>query len=174
MAVRITNVVYTADLGCEIDLCRLVSKSGHIVYDPRRFTGAVWKHPVIGGCCLVFPNGKISVTGRADNLRDGRIRTRRYARLMQRKGFSIRLVCLKLVTVSAFFEVNGNLSMDVLAKYLGAMYEPELFPAAMIKRNRVNFTCFRNGKVLVTGIKSKKDLDTVVLSVYMELELLSQ
>lgn len=174
MTIRITNVVYTADLGCEIDLRTLTMTSTHIIYDPRRFTGAVWKNPVIGGCCLVFPNGKLSVVGRADNLGAGRTRVRRYARSIQRKGFKVRLVRLKLATASAFFEVYGYLSLDLLVRDLGARYEPELFPAAMLKRDGLNFTCFYNGKILVTGIKRQKDFDTVVFPVYVELKLLSR
>ncbi|OOY33732.1 hypothetical protein BOV88_13710 [Solemya velum gill symbiont] len=173
MTIRITNVVYTADLGCEIDLRTLTMSSTHIIYDPHRFSGAVWKHPAIGGCCLVFPNGKLSVVGRVDNLGAGRTRARRYARSIQRKGFKVRLVRLKLVTASAFFEVGGNLSMDVLSGDMGAKYEPELFPAAMLKRDGLNFTCFCNGKILVTGIKNQKDLDDTVSPVPIELELLS-
>lgn len=50
------------------DLPRLAPTFWHSIYDPHRFTGLVWKHPATGGCCLKFPNGKLSVTGRAESL----------------------------------------------------------------------------------------------------------
>lgn len=52
-------------------------------------------------------------------------------------------------------------------------YGLELFPVAMLIRDDVNFTCLRNKKVLVARIKSGKDLNLVVLPVYIELCLVS-
>jgi transcription initiation factor TFIID TATA-box-binding protein len=55
-----------------------------------------------------------------------------------------------------------------------ATYEPELFPAAMFKRGNVHFTCFCNGTILVTGIKTQRMMEDVVMTTLMELEVLCQ
>lgn len=104
--IRLTNALYTVDFGCGIDLRKLNLSSGHTVYDPSKIVGDVWKHPVIGGCCLVFSSGKLSVVGKESSLADGMIRAHSCTRLIQRKGFLVGVLRLKLVTVLAFFGVS--------------------------------------------------------------------
>ncbi len=165
----ITNIVCMTNCECPIDLNRLSSSSDAVKYDPRKFNGAVWKDPELGGCCLVFGNGKIIVNGKASDERIAEERLRNYVQLLRQYGWSILCTEVKLVTMSAYYRVDGNLSMDTLCTYMRAKYEPELFPAAMFKREGVHFTCFTNGKILITGIKN--NMDDVVLPTLIELEL---
>jgi hypothetical protein len=79
-----TNIVCTADLGCTIDLRGLTMTNRNIRYNPQIFSGAIWNHPRIGGCCLVFANGKMCINGKAKTPIEARKRVRRYARLVQK------------------------------------------------------------------------------------------
>jgi TATA-box binding protein (TBP) (component of TFIID and TFIIIB) len=101
---------------------------------------------------MLFANGNMCINGKAKTPIEARKRVRRYARLVQKQGGSVKsLKHIEIVTMSASYRTEGTLSMDVLIRDMQATYEPELFPAAMFKRGIVHFTCFRNGKILVTG-----------------------
>jgi TATA-box binding protein (TBP) (component of TFIID and TFIIIB) len=122
----------------------------------------------------VFANGKICVNGKVKTPNEARIRVRRYARLVQKQGASVSLKHIEIVTMSASYHTEGTLAMDVLVRDMQATYEPELFPAAMFKRDNIHFTCFRNGKILVTGIRTQKMMEDVVMPTLIELETLCQ
>ncbi len=167
----ITNIVCVANCDCSIDLSHFASLCTSVKYDAGKFNGAVWKDPELGGCCLVFRTGKIVVNGKAADESIAIDRVRKYAKLLRHYGWRVSLKEIKIVTMSAYYRVDGNLSMETLCRHMCAKYEPELFPAAMFKRDGVHFTCFPNGKILITGIKN--NMDDVVLPTLIELELYS-
>ena len=161
---RITNVVVQGDLGCTIDLRNLTYKLTNVRYDPKSFSGVIWQHRKIGGNCLIFSNGKINTNGKCSTLQEGTQRLRRYARLLQRKGYSIRLNGVRLITASAC--LCGKINPASFSEG----YEPELFPALMFKRDGLHFICHLSGTLMITGIKGEKDLDNIY-PVILELEL---
>jgi TATA-box binding protein (TBP) (component of TFIID and TFIIIB) len=73
--------------------------------------------------------------------------------------------------MSAYYHMDGALSKTDLVKEMGATYEPELFPAVMLRRGGVHFTCFHIGKVIVTGICDESIMEAVMPTL-IELELL--
>jgi transcription initiation factor TFIID TATA-box-binding protein len=168
---RITNVVYGANLRCPIDLRRLNNRLGDAKYDPSRFSGLVWRCGRIRGCCLLFSNGKIICNGGAASFKEGEIRLRRYARRLKRMGYEIRISDLALITASAYHTLSGSIDWYTFCKESGASYEPELFPTVMFKKGRIHFSCHLNGKLIITGIKSDEELDDVVYPTSIELEM---
>lgn len=168
---RITNVVYGANLHCPIDLRKLSDRLGDASYDPKRFTGLVWRSKLIRGCCLVFRNGKVICNGAASGFGEGLTRLRRYVKHLRRFGYVIRVSDTKLITASAFHTLSGPIDWLTYCRESGASYEPELFPAIMFRKGSIHFSCHLNGKLLITGIKSSKDLDDFVYPTIIELEL---
>ncbi len=168
---RITNVVYGASLGCPIDLRGLSNLLGDAKYDPSRFSGLIWRHSRIRGCCLLFRNGKVVCNGSATSFKDGEIRLTRYARQLRRLGYRIRLSDVKLITASAYHTLSGSIDWSTFCRESGSSYEPEIFPTVMFKKEKINFSCHLNGKLLITGIKSDEDLEDVVYPALIELEL---
>jgi TATA-box binding protein (TBP) (component of TFIID and TFIIIB) len=120
---------------------------------------------------MVFANGKMMVNGNAKTPAEARKRVRRYARLVRKRGWSVTLKAIKIVTMSASYRTDEPLSMNVLVRDMQATYDPELFAAAMFKRGGVHFTCFHNGKILVTGIRNERMMEDVVMPTLIELEL---
>ena len=57
---RLTNVVYQANLNVKIDLSCLVHQFNNVRYNPRIFPGLIYQNRKIGGNCLIFSNGKIN------------------------------------------------------------------------------------------------------------------
>ena len=168
----ITNVVCLADLNCNIDLVTLVNRTINAIYDPSRYSGILWKHPEIGGHCNVFSSGKIMTNGKADCVKDGIKRLRRYARRIQRYGWTVRLSTIRVVTVSASYKLDGPLDLRCVNSRYGGHYEPELFPGATFTRDNVHFTCFHTGSVLMTGIKQESQLISTVGPILIEMSLL--
>ena len=168
----ITNVVCQANLNCVVDLRTLANKTVNVIYDPSRYSGVRWTHRKIGGYCNVFSTGKIMTNGKANSVKDGKRRLRRYARLLQRYGWPVTLSRVNVVTASASFRAEGPVDLFQTVRYFGGSYEPELFPAAMFTKNNVHFTCFHTGSVLMTGIKNEKQLYDTCMPVLLELPLL--
>ena len=168
---KITNVVFSAQLCCPIDLMELCQRLWNARYEPRTFPGLIWQHRTIGGNCLVFSNGAINCNGRASYIREGRQRLRQYARQLQRLGYPVRLKKIKMVTASASHSLSDRLDIMTLANERTVVYEPELFPALNFKTDGVNFCCFHTGKVVITGIRCISHIDDVVLPTLIELEL---
>ena len=159
----ITNVVVQTDLRTSIDLTRLARTATNIVYDPRVFSAAIWKHRKIGGCCLVFNTGKLSCNGNR-SIEQARKRIRQYARLIQKNGVIKKI---DVITMTAVHQVSSGLDLNKMRSMLGATYEPDVHNAAMLKRGRVHYSCFHTGKVVIMGIRN---ID-VIYPTLLELEL---
>lgn len=54
----------------------------------------------------------------------------------------------------------------------GRCYEPEIFARLMFYQDGPHYICHLSGKVMITGIKKKSDLDNIY-PVILELELCS-
>ena len=170
--VRVTNVVCTAELKCEIDLKSLVFVSRDVIYNPRKTHSLVWRHKKIGGCCMLSKFGKMTCNGAASSIGEAKKRVRCYAQLVQKAGYPIHLTTIQVVTMSAVYTLSQSLDLRRLTREMNGLYEPELFPALMFKRNGIHFNCFGSGKVVMTGIKNKSELKNIVLATIIELELL--
>ncbi len=168
---RITNVVYMADLKCQFDLTDLTGRLTNVRYQPSRFPGIVWQDRHIGGNCLIFSNGKINCNGKATSFEAGKLRLRRYARHLQKLGYNVRLTDVKLITASAFHKLSGPLHLIRMATEREAIYEPELFPALVLKKGGVTFSCFHTGKTIITGFKTRRSVRDVIYPTIIELEL---
>ena len=72
-----------------------------------------------------------------------------------------------LVTISAVHQLSSRLNFLQMCEDLGAMYQPDIHNAAMLKQGKLHFNCFQTGKIVITG---KKDLDAVYPTL-LELEL---
>ena len=164
--VQITNVVVQTDLSTDIDLVHLVNHARDIRYDPGLFSAAIWKHKKIGGCCLVFKNGKLNCNGNR-NIHEARKRIRQYARLIQNQGFPVNIHKIELITMSAVYQTSSQLDFKKICKLPNATYEPEIHNAAMVKRGKVHFNCFHTGKVVMTGLR---DINAIYPTL-LELEL---
>lgn len=166
----ITNVVVQSDTHAHIDLAHLARNTRDIIYNPHTFTGALWKHKRIGGHCMVFPNGKLICNGNK-SMADARRRVRQYARLLQRLGFSVTLKKVALITMSAVYKLSAALDFEQVCSLLGASYNPEILNAAILKRGRINLTCFQSGTIVITGIRSMQHASRVIYPTILELEL---
>ena len=167
----ITNVVYSANLRCELELKKLCYRLTNVSYNPAKFPGLVWKHKRIGGNCLVFSSWVINCNGFARDFKSGYQRLRRYARCLQKLGYPVQLTDVKRLTASAYQKLSSPLSLEKLSSEWKITYTPEIFPALVIKKQGVTFSCFHSGTVVITGIKRQIDMDDIIFPTLIELEL---
>ena len=78
----ITNVVACTDLQCKIGFKALILSASNIIYNPKHFSGAMWRNKKIGGLCMVFSNSKLMVNGKAKSVKECKRRVRKYTRLL--------------------------------------------------------------------------------------------
>lgn len=162
--------MYQGEMNCVINLKQLTTQLVNVRYDPLKFPGVIFQHRKIGGNCLIFSNGKINCNGACDSFDTGLKRLRRYARYIQQIGYDVVLTNVQPVTVSAFHKLSSRLDLNSISPALNFSYDPALFPAVMMRRNDIHFTCHLSGSVLITGIKRPKDLDEIVYPTIVEIE----
>lgn len=168
---RLTNVVYQANLNVTFNLNNLVYQLNNVRYDPMNFPGIIYQNRKIGGNCLIFSNGKINCNGPCIHFEEGLKRLRRYARILQKLRYPVRLSNVRLITASAVHKLSGVIDLKHLSPILNFNYDPELFPAVMLRRQGIHFTCHLRGTILITGIKNSKDLDEVEFPTIVEIEM---
>lgn len=124
-----------------------------------------FRHPKIGGTCLIYSSGKLVCHGE-------RYQLRKYCRLLQKMGYAIQFSSIKLATLSAAYTLKSTVDYNKLLDYFpDASYESELFNGLIYKRKKISFTVFHTGQVVITGIKSKSDKNNIVLPLLLDMEL---
>jgi transcription initiation factor TFIID TATA-box-binding protein len=167
----IVNIVVTANLDCPIDLRELVKQHYNLVYKPSSFSAAIWKVRKIGATCLVFNNGKIVCCG-SSSLRDARVAVRKYTRILQKLGYDVKLSHIVLQTMTLTYNLGFPINLTMFCTMQeGTLYEPELFPAVMIRKARINFAVFSTGKIIVSGVKDIKVVEKLFLPILLNMQL---
>ena len=148
-----TNVVAASDLNVNIDmniLCKLISSFEM----SRHMPCIIWQHKKIMGTALVFSSGYISVHGKMD-VQQARRSVRQYGRILQKKGFDIRIKQIKILTISGVhrLETNPTDLSQLVNSIKNSHYEPEIFPAVIICQSGIKALVYASGVVCLTGIK---------------------
>ena len=156
----VTNLVFTTDVGVDLDLEFLHSHLSS-TYNPDRFRGLVLK--VETGTCLVFHNGKIVIVGTKSRKEAART-LGSLVDSVEGLGFEATASELKLRNIVAYHNYNTPVNLELLYTLLRnnhtVSFEPELSPALMIQIPET-IRIFHNGKVIFTGLKSFDRLDVV-------------
>ena len=112
---------------------------------------------------LIFQTGKVVITG-AKSENDARVAARKYARIIQKLGFPAQFADFKIQNIVGSCDVGFPLRLEGLAfEYPEkSSYEPELFPGLIFRFKSPNITAlvFVSGKIVLTGAKTKEEIDT--------------
>lgn len=163
---RIVNVVATAALGQRIDL-EEIRKFKEIFHDSDVYGGRVayFKTENMQGKVSIFPSGKmISVGTKSEE--DAFRELERAKKFLIKKGL-IQKVVLKPVTRNMVVSVNFGepVNLEDLTFKEHIIYEPEQFPAGILKifkPYKASVLIFGSGKVVVTGLTSTSQIDSVI------------
>uniref|UniRef100_T1JFL9 TATA-box-binding protein n=1 Tax=Strigamia maritima TaxID=126957 RepID=T1JFL9_STRMM len=158
---QIVSVVSTANLGCKLDLKKIVRHAKDAQYDPKKFAAVIMRIREPRTTAQIFKSGKMSVLG-AKSEEDSKIAARRYARIIQKLGFEVKFSNFKIQSIVGVCDVKFHIRLEglVLAHKLISSYEPELFPGLIyhMANPRVVVTIFVHGKIVLTGAKMKSEI----------------
>jgi TATA-box binding protein (TBP) (component of TFIID and TFIIIB) len=106
-----------------------------------------WEHKNIPGKALIYASGKLLVVGVLSE-EGARKSLRNYARILQRKGYPVKLNKIHIVTMSAVHKLTNKPDLRKIP-----YYEPELANTAQIRKYGMTFLIHHTGTVMITGIK---------------------
>ncbi|CAH8436942.1 unnamed protein product [Schistosoma margrebowiei] len=165
----IHNMVSTVDLGCPIELRKLVLHVRSAEYNPRRFPGVVMRLREPRVTCLVFGTGRMVCTG-ARSESDANLGSRKCARILQRLGFDVKFMNFTIQNMVGLADLRFPIRLEgvQLANEQMTQYEPEIFPALIYRiiKPRLVMLIFVNGKIVMTGAKSREHLYEALNNVY--------
>jgi transcription initiation factor TFIID TATA-box-binding protein len=174
MKYNIVNVVATGSLAQHINLHEIASLP-FTIHNPEIYSGraAYLKTPEMNGKTIIFSTGKIISIGTKSPIlaaHDLQYTVKYLAKHHLIEPVTIRPKTRNIVAVTTF---TRNLDLENTVDLIGAMYEPEQFPGAILKTDKTNATylIFQSGKIVIAGTKSVKELE---ISVQIINDILSQ
>lgn len=108
------NIVCGANMGCPLDLVRIVMWTSNSEYNPLRFNGLIMRLRTPNVTSLLFPSGKMIMQGAKDD-RTGNLGCRKVAKILERLGHNVSVVESKNKFELIIVE-NYSLSDDYLGK----------------------------------------------------------
>mmetsp|Transcript_12919 Transcript_12919/g.35821 ORF Transcript_12919/g.35821 Transcript_12919/m.35821 type:complete len:132 (+) Transcript_12919:202-597(+) len=99
-----------------------------------------------------------------------RLAARKYARIIQKIGFSAKFTEFKIQNIVGSCDVKFPIRLEKLAFAHGqyCSYEPELFPGLIYRmlNPKIVLLIFVSGKIVLTGAKDKQDIYLAFNQIY--------
>ena len=162
---KLQNVVATVQLGCPLDLKQIVMKARNAEYNPKRFAAVIMRIRDPKTTALIFASGKMVCTG-AKSEETCRTASRKYVRIIQKCEFPAQFQEFKIQNIVGSCDVKFPIRLEGLALHpihaAFSSYEPEIFPGLIYKMvvPKVVLLIFVSGKVVLTGAKTRDDINT--------------
>ena len=97
---------------------------------------------------------------------------RNYARLVKRKGYPVMMPKIKKISMGAVYTLCRKVEYCKIVQQFQGSYKMEIFHAVGLIKEGIHYIVYKSGKVIITGMKSEKDLNNKVNGVLLEIELL--
>nr|XP_057947175.1 TATA box-binding protein-like 2 [Doryrhamphus excisus] len=166
---QLQNIVSTINLGCPLDLKFIALQARNAEYNPKRFAAVIMRIREPRTTALIFSSGKMVCTG-AKSEEQSRLAARKYARVVQKLGFSARFLDFKIQNMVASCDVCFPIRLEglVLTHQQFSSYEPELFPGLIYRmvKPRIVLLIFVSGKVVLTGAKERGEIYEAFENIY--------
>ncbi|KAF2357723.1 TATA-box binding protein [Trinorchestia longiramus] len=152
---QLQNIVSTVTLGCQLNLKTIATQARNAEYNPKRFAAVIMRIREPRTTALIFSSGKMVCTG-AKSEEDSRLAARKYARIIQKLGFSAKFMEFKIQNMVGSCDVKFPIRLEglVLSHNQFSSYEPELFPGLIYRmvKPRIVLLIFVSGKVVLTVV----------------------
>ena len=163
-------MIATINTGCVLDLRTIALGTRNAEYNPKRFSGVIVRIREPKTTALIFGSGKIVCAG-ARSETDCLLAMKKFVLILQRLGFKeASLGSFKIHNVVGCSDVRFPIRLEALASEHSQFctYEPELFPGLVFRMMapRVCVIVFVSGKIVLTGGKSKQELNQAFLNIY--------
>eukprot|EP00102_Acyrthosiphon_pisum_P013068 XP_008182480.1 PREDICTED: TATA-box-binding protein-like isoform X2 [Acyrthosiphon pisum] len=159
--IEVQNIVCGANMGCPLDLVKIVMWTNNSEYNPLRFNGLIMRLHTPKVTSLLFSSGKIIMQGAKDD-RTGNLGCRKVAKILERLGHNVNFFDYTVHNIVCTWSVGFPIMLEELytAHLQFTSFEPEVFPALIYRmvKPRAVFLIFVNGKVVLTGLKTKSDI----------------
>jgi len=166
---QLQNIVSTVNLGCKLDLKKIALHARNAEYNPKRFAAVIMRIREPRTTALIFSSGKMVCTG-AKSEEDSRLAARKYARIVQKLGFSAKFLDFKIQNMVGSCDVKFPIRLEglVLTHSQFSSYEPELFPGLIYRmvKPRIVLLVFVSGKVVLTGAKVRQEIYEAFENIY--------
>lgn len=163
------NIVSTVNLNCKLDLKRIALHARNAEYNPKRFAAVIMRIREPRTTALIFSSGKMVCTG-AKSEEDSRLAARKYARIIQKLGFTAKFLDFKIQNMVGSCDVKFPIRLEGLVLTHGkfSSYEPELFPGLIYRmvKPRIVLLIFVSGKVVLTGAKVRQEIYDAFDNIY--------
>ncbi|EZG55863.1 putative TATA-box binding protein [Gregarina niphandrodes] len=172
-AVRVVNCVVAFYTGCQLDLRLVTVSTRNVEYNPRKLNAAVVRFVDPRLTASVFPNGRVTLAGRA-SLPAIKKTAKTLAKLLQKSGhpevtFNNFKICTLVCTANCGFPVR----LENIAQDHGPFcsYEPEIFCGLVYRFNprpelKATALIFVSGRMVISGCTSPRDANEVFHSLY--------
>jgi transcription initiation factor TFIID TATA-box-binding protein len=164
------NVVAHFDVKCKLDLTKVAEQSRNSEYNPKRCAGVVMRLREPRSTAVIFKTGKVMVAG-ARSESDARLAARKFVRILNKIGYEdAKFTNFRITNMVGLVDLQFPIRLEAFEKFCGpsALYEPELFPAVILRvlMPKVTFLVFGSGKVVMTGARTYEDICKAFDSVY--------
>ncbi|KAJ5076223.1 tata box-binding protein-like protein [Anaeramoeba ignava] len=165
----VENVVSTVSLGTELDLKDIALHARNAEYNPKRFSALIMRIRDPKTTALVFSSGRIVCTGAKDE-ELSKTAARKYARIIQKIGYNVKFLDFKIQNIVGSCDAHFSISLENLSSSHAQFsnYEPELFPGLVYRMcaPKVVLLIFVSGKLVLTGAKTREDLNLAYKRIY--------
>ncbi|XP_013183064.1 TATA-box-binding protein [Amyelois transitella] len=166
---QLQNIVSTVNLNCKLDLKKIALHARNAEYNPKRFAAVIMRIREPRTTALIFSSGKMVCTG-AKSEEDSRLAARKYARIIQKLGFTAKFLDFKIQNMVGSCDVKFPIRLEGLVLTHGqfSSYEPELFPGLIYRmvKPRIVLLIFVSGKVVLTGAKVRQEIYEAFDNIY--------
>uniref|UniRef100_A0A6A7FXR3 TATA-box-binding protein n=2 Tax=Hirondellea gigas TaxID=1518452 RepID=A0A6A7FXR3_9CRUS len=166
---QLQNIVSTVTLGCPLDLKKIALQARNAEYNPKRFAAVIMRIRDPRTTALIFSSGKMVCTG-AKSEDDSRLAARKYARIVQKLGFTAKFMEFKIQNMVGSCDVKFPIRLEglVLGHSQFSSYEPELFPGLIYRmvKPRIVLLIFVSGKIVLTGAKVRQEIYDAFENIY--------
>lgn len=171
--IRIVNMVVSTDFKHPLNLEKIASTLPNTEYNPEQFPGLVIRLKTPKSSALLFTTGRVVCTG-AKTMKEVKESIHKIMKLLERVKVKITIepeIHVQNMVASGALGFSLNLN-DLVMKLKNVEYEPEQFPGLVykIKDPKASFLLFSNGKIVCTGVKSRKEADDAVAKLEATLE----
>jgi transcription initiation factor TFIID TATA-box-binding protein len=159
---EIVNIVATASLKQKVDLVE-ISKMKHIIFDQEIYGGRVayLKTPSMHGKVTIFSSGKLISVG-TKSPTEAREDLQATAEMLSEHNYIKQVeIEAQVRNIVAVKKLSERLDLEEIANRHPSIYEPEQFPALIMKLNNPKATLliFSTGKIVIAGTKSQYELE---------------
>lgn len=171
---RVHNVVATIDVNCQLNLLRIALHTRNAEFNPKRFAAVIMRIRNPMTTALIFSSGKVVICG-ARNESASKLAGKKYAKIIEKLGFDVKNVAFKIHNIVASCDVKFPIHIEKLYsdEVQFSSYEPELFPGLVYRmvRPKVAFLIFVSGRIVLTGAKTRSELQEAFQNIYPLLQL---